>query len=189
MSAPVHHENVLPNMTSHGSRPKGPQPVLDDLVGPTPSPPVNGQTSQIHREPASRTNGAREVNGSLPRRASQLLSAGEHEVTRSRSASPNVRPMMLRAKSDFGPRRDEVKNEETESKASTEGEWGLRHGFDTQLASEDQTHMLHEVRLRHHVIALTNAGRTSSCTLLTRSTRMAAIQATPNNRMRYKNGG
>jgi regulator-associated protein of mTOR len=52
---------------------------------------------------------------------------------------PDARPKLLRAKSDFGPR---AKNDETDSKASSETEWGIRHGFDTQLASEEWNNLL-----------------------------------------------
>ena len=136
-------------MTNNAIRPKGPQPVLDDLVGtPANSSTVNGEAQWQGRPgTAPRTNGV--SNPTLARSSTAYLSAeAEGQAARSRSSSPNTRPMLLRAKSDFGPRRDDHgKGDETESKASTEGEWGIRHGFDTQLASEDYNHLLTEVNI------------------------------------------
>ena len=136
-------------MTNNAIRPKGPQPVLDDLVGtPIRSSNVNGE-GQWQGRPGTtpRANGV--GNPNFARSSTAFLSAdAEGSATRSRSSSPNPRPMLLRTKSDFGPRRDDhAKGDETESKASTEGEWGIRHGFDTQLASEDYNHLLTEVHL------------------------------------------
>lgn len=51
------------------------------------------------------------------------------------------RPSLIRAKSDFAPRPSAF-NEDTESRTSADTEWGIRHGFDTQLASEEWTQAL-----------------------------------------------
>ncbi|KAF1810164.1 WD repeat-containing protein-like protein mip1 [Eremomyces bilateralis CBS 781.70] len=62
--------------------------------------------------------------------------------TGARGAS-SPRPGLLRAKTDFGPRGSvPARDDEVESKASTEVEWGIRHGFDTQLNSEEYNNVL-----------------------------------------------
>ncbi|KAF2105108.1 TORC1 growth control complex subunit Kog1 [Rhizodiscina lignyota] len=56
------------------------------------------------------------------------------------SALLRGRPDLLRAKSDFSPRERSRQSEN--DKNSAEVEWGIRHGFDTQLASEEQMYSL-----------------------------------------------
>jgi len=57
------------------------------------------------------------------------------------------RPGLGRAKSDFGPRREErgTKGDDEESTSAADGEWGIRHGFETQLASEEHNNLLTSV--------------------------------------------
>lgn len=59
-------------------------------------------------------------------------------------APPQGRPGLQRAKSDFGPRREEVNRVGDESETK-DGEWGLRHGFETQLESEEYNRLLESV--------------------------------------------
>jgi hypothetical protein len=126
---------------------KGPQPVLDDLVG-TPASTSSGRadTNGHTQSTTPQTNGFSRSTAHLARSSTYLAAEINGEVHRSRSASPSTRPALLRAKSDFGPRQDHSKNDDSDSKTSAEGEWGIRHGFDTQLASEDYNHLLTEVR-------------------------------------------
>lgn len=51
---------------------------------------------------------------------------------------------MLRAKSDYGPRRDEDKEGEEEVKA-VESDFKIRHGFESQLTSEEYNTLLNSV--------------------------------------------
>ena len=136
-------------MTNVVVRPKGPQPVLDDLVS---TPATNGMANgdvehQERPNSAPRTNGVTAPTVGLVRSSTHHLSVQQNgDPVRSRSASPNDRPKLLRAKSDFGPRwEDHANHDDTDSKASSDAEWGIRHGFDTQLASEDYNHLLTEV--------------------------------------------
>jgi regulatory associated protein of mTOR len=136
-------------MTSIPLRPKGPQPVLDSLTEPdigelsdTPS------ENRARPRTAPRTdpppNGFTHIN----RSATQVFTNQESRRG-SRNASPvglPPRPGLLRAKSDFGPRREELtRNGDDESKASNDGEWGIRHGFETQLESEEYNNLLNSV--------------------------------------------
>lgn len=62
------------------------------------------------------------------------------------NGSLDPRPKLHRAKSDFGPRREDHKDGDDEDRASGEGEWGIRHGFETQLVSEEYNNLLNSVR-------------------------------------------
>lgn len=134
-------------MTDIAHRPKGPQPIIDDLVG-TPAShesQVNGH-DHYSNTPKSNGNGSTRTPAHLARSSTYLAAEINGEGYRSRSASPSTRPGLSRAKSDFGPRRDDhAKHEDTDSKHSGEAEWSIRHGFDTQLASEDHAQLLTEV--------------------------------------------
>ena len=135
-------------MASLAVRPKGPQPVLDNLIGAPDStlkddlvqrnlyPPIGlnlqllPDTNGLSRTPVPAANG--NANGVVLGRP---------------SPGPDDRPKLLRSKSDFGPRREtDSENAETDSKASAETEWGIRHGFDTQLVSEEYNNLLTSVR-------------------------------------------
>lgn len=94
--------------------------------------------------PRPRLNG----NGfsGINRSNTSLFAVNSRNASRQPSpAPPQGRPGLQRAKSDFGPRREEVNRggEEAETK---EGEWGLRHGFETQLESEEYNRLLESVR-------------------------------------------
>lgn len=131
-------------------RPKGPQPVLDSLTEPD-----TGDLSDTPSEGRSRPRTAShiEVTTNSPariHRSSTNFVPQEQESRRaSRNASPTgmaLRPgMLLRAKSDFGPRREEANKEDDESKTSVDAEWGIRHGFETQLESEEYNNLLNSV--------------------------------------------
>ncbi|KAE9970268.1 hypothetical protein BLS_004990 [Venturia inaequalis] len=128
-------------------RPKGPQPVLDSLTEPD-----TGDLSDTPSEGRSRPRTAShiEVTTNSPariHRSSTNFVPQEQESPRaSRNPSPTrmaPRPGMLwRAKSDFAPRREEANKEDDESKTSVDAEWGIRHGFETQLESEEYNNLL-----------------------------------------------
>ncbi|KAF2675570.1 hypothetical protein BT63DRAFT_420766 [Microthyrium microscopicum] len=130
-------------MANPPPRPKGPQPILDDLVGTPASSNSLGENTPLDRPTtAPRHNG---LPAAIGRSSTYLYPEVSEAVIRSRSASPSARPKLLRAKSDFGPRReDSGRNDDNDSKGSNDAEWGIRHGFDTQLASEDYNHLLTE---------------------------------------------
>jgi regulatory associated protein of mTOR len=66
-------------------------------------------------------------------------------VNGSSSTAP-AKPQLLRAKSDFGPRREEpADHRDDDSKSSLDGDFKIRHGFDSQLESADYNDMLNSV--------------------------------------------
>lgn len=131
-------------------RPKGPQPVLDSLTEPD-----TGDLSDTPSEGRSRPRTAPRLEappngyGHLHRSSTNTVSQEQESRRASRNASPAgmvPRPGMLsRAKSDFGPRREEVNKDDDESKTSADAEWGIRHGFETQLESEEYNNLLNSV--------------------------------------------
>lgn len=103
------------------------------------------------------------------------------------------RPGLSRAKSDFGPRReDTAASVDEDAQSSTDGEFRIRHGWESQLTSEEYNNLLNSVRSMSSgyfsctaIFVLTSL-RPSSCITRTRSTRPEATL-----RMRfslYKNG-
>jgi hypothetical protein len=181
-------------MTNVIVRAKGPQPVLDDLVG-TPASTTSGR-GDIHNHnlhsTTPQTNGFSRATAQLARSSTYLTAEINGDGYRSRSASPGARPGLIRAKSDFGPRRDENRaNDDSDSKHSAETEWGIRHGFDTQLASEDYNHLLTEARIPNSEMAhMLTMNRTSSSISRTRSMSRAADQKGKGykNLLFFKNG-
>lgn len=137
-------------MTSIALRPKGPQPVLDSLTEPD-----TGDLSDTPSEGRARPRTASQIdtppNGlaHIHRSSTNIVSQEQESRRASRNASPAglaLRPgMLLRAKSDFGPRREEVTKGDDESKTSADAEWGIRHGFETQLESEEYNNLLNSV--------------------------------------------
>lgn len=100
------------------------------------------------------------------------------------------RPSLSRAKSDFGPRQPAQAQEPAEE-GSVDGQFKIRHGWDDQLNSEEYSNMLTSVRCIELVglfLELTSFNRTSSCTILTRSTKRAAIRRAKSAHRPCKNG-
>ena len=140
-------------MTSLAVRPKGPQPVLDSLIGIPDSSLIddpfqrNGNSNaglNLHVLPES--NGLFQIPTPSP-----LPPVIDATTNGTNPGLPSLfnddRPKLLRAKSDFGPRRlTDPDSADTDSKASSETEWGIRHGFATQLVSEEYNHVLTSVR-------------------------------------------
>jgi regulator-associated protein of mTOR len=136
-------------MTRPSARPKGPQPVLDDFIDADAVVLVNGQPYEYERpnSPSDAFDSQDRSPLPLARSSTQLdlPDAHNHQIQshRDRSSSPDSRPTLLRAKSDFGPRhRDGLRNGDIDSKDSDDGEWGIRHGFETQLVSEEYNNLL-----------------------------------------------
>lgn len=137
-------------MTSIASRPKGPQPVLDSLTEPDP-----GDLSDTPSENRARPRTAPRIDAPpngfahINRSSTQIVSQEQESRRASRNASPAgfaSRPgMLLRAKSDFGPRREELIKNDDDSKVLADVEWGIRHGFETQLESEEYNNLLNSV--------------------------------------------
>lgn len=138
-------------MTSIALRPKGPQPVLDSLTEPD----LSDTPSEDRSRPrtASRTDGPPNGFHPINRSSTNIVSQEQESRRASRNASPAglaPRPgMLLRAKSDFGPRREELIKGDDESKISADAEWGIRHGFETQLESEEYNNLLNSVYKAH----------------------------------------
>jgi regulator-associated protein of mTOR len=141
-------------MTALSSRPPAPQPVLINFLEPDTALDTNG-----HAELDDRPSSAPKMMDAplnlpilpilkfpLTRSSTQFVSSPKLAPERDRSTSPDARPKLLRAKSDFGPRREEpLRTADVESRASGEGEWGIRHGFETQLVSEEYNNLLTSV--------------------------------------------
>jgi len=60
------------------------------------------------------------------------------------------RPLLMRAKSDIGPRHPDPPSEGTDEAGSVDGHFKIRHGWDDQLNSEEYNHLLTSVSLRLH---------------------------------------
>jgi regulatory associated protein of mTOR len=144
-------------MAALPSRPPAPQPVLINFLEPDAALDTNGHT-ELEDRPSSapKMMDAPLALPALPILKFPLTRSSTHFVTsprlapeRDRSTSPDARPTLLRAKSDFGPRREEpLRTADVESRTSGEGEWGIRHGFETQLVSEEYNNLLTSVCVR-----------------------------------------
>jgi hypothetical protein len=136
-------------MTNQSLRPKGPQPVIDNLFTIPNDTQIAQPQPQYHNGlDNGLQNGHLDPAPGIFRSSTQFLNADNIPHLRDRSISPanDSRPKLLRAKSDFGPRFENAsRNDDTESKTSGETEWGIRHGFDTQLASEEWNNLLTSV--------------------------------------------
>ena len=133
-------------MTSvvYPSRPKGPQPILDNFTEPE-------DLSDVPSDIVPRPVTAPHLERSVPPYCHINRSSTQASPERKPPSEPNTngaldaRPKLSRAKSDFGPRRDEQKTTDDESRTSIDGEWGIRHGFETQLVSEEYNNLLNSV--------------------------------------------
>jgi hypothetical protein len=81
----------------------------------------------------------------LNRSSTGLFAPRSRNASRDASPAPSGRPGLQRAKSDFGPRGREDVNRAGEEPEAKDGEWGLRHGFETQLESEEYNRLLESV--------------------------------------------
>jgi regulator-associated protein of mTOR len=137
-------------MTSLALRPKGPQPILDSLTEPDVAD-LSDTPSEHRARPRTAPRIDAPPNGfaHINRSSTQVISYEQESRRASRNASPAglaPRPgMLLRAKSDFGPRREELNKGDDDSKTSADAEWGIRHGFETQLESEEYNNLLNSV--------------------------------------------
>jgi regulatory associated protein of mTOR len=143
-------------MTALPSRPSAPQPVLINFLEPDAGLDTNGHAELEDHPNSGPTMDAPLTLPNLPilkfpftRSSTQFATPPRLAPERDRSTSPDARPRLLRAKSDFGPRREEPpRTGDSESRTSGEGEWGIRHGFETQLVSEEYNNLLTSVCLR-----------------------------------------
>jgi regulator-associated protein of mTOR len=131
-------------------RPKGPQPVLDSLTEPADDDSSTDSQGENQARPKTAPRLDAPLNGFAFHRSSTQIFLDNNERRRSsRNASPadiaTRRPGLLRAKSDFGPRREDVVKDDDDGKNSEAGEWGIRHGFETQLVSEEYNSILNAV--------------------------------------------
>ena len=148
-------DDVAAVMTNYPLRPKGPQPVITNLTDPDPDPDsVHADTTsdQAVQRPstAPRPDALDPQLNGIHRSATHIVPRAA-AVTGDVNGSLDPRPALLRAKSDFGPRREE--NEKPggeEGNKSSEGEWGIRHGFATQLLSEEYNSLLTSVRIQSY---------------------------------------
>jgi len=129
----------------HHMRTKGPQPVLDNFTEPDD---LSDAPSDVTPRPGSaalREPHLHAPYNHLNRSSTQISPERKPSPLLEDSATLDPRPKLLRAKSDFGPRHEDQKNGDDESRTSGEGEWGIRHGFETQLVSEEYNNLLNSV--------------------------------------------
>jgi regulator-associated protein of mTOR len=111
-----------------------------------------GRRSSLQARPTSAPNGAAES------------SPEDSEVER-RSRRP--KPLLVRAKSDFGPQNDDLDSQEEDVR-----DWGARHGFEDHYASEEYVSQLANVGCAFHSLSskthfpLSLETRLVSCTFL-----------------------
>ncbi|EON66333.1 hypothetical protein W97_05726 [Coniosporium apollinis CBS 100218] len=124
-------------------RTKGPRPVLDSL-----------DVHDLDRQPDHQSTLA-EYDSRLtapatlrPASARNLSGNPQPEHVNGAAKSPalngshrNDRPQLPRARSDAGPRREEKQDDDSKSSVDG-GDWKIRHGFDTQLTSEEYQNLL-----------------------------------------------
>jgi hypothetical protein len=133
-------------------RPKGPQPVLDSLIGVPDSSLDDPFQRNLHSNVGLNLQLLPESNGLFQIPTSSPLPPVVDATTNGTipglpSLFHDDRPKLPRAKSDFGPRRlTDPESVDSDSKTSSETEWGIRHGFATQLVSEEYNHLLTSVR-------------------------------------------
>ncbi len=102
------------------------------------------RTASIHENGISRQQSPRPTTaGDLVLRDSQTVAVSASR----RSAAPSeARPQISRARSDFGPRRQEQAAEaEEEARDVGEGGWRIRHGWETQFTSDEYLNLLNSV--------------------------------------------
>lgn len=135
-------------------RPRQAQPTLDnylhgrdgggdsDLVEPITE--DSRSDLPLQNRPSSATNVA-----SQPRHLTKHLSREERSAHDQVNGRSNGRPGLARAKSDFGPRREsQAENSEEEKSSASEGEFKIRHGWETQLTSEEYNNLLNSVCMK-----------------------------------------
>jgi len=131
------------------SRLRGPQPIIDSL-----------ESSRNHSDEALESPDIVDRPTTAPHTTDPQPSmifpnkldtvedfrSPERKSSNQQNDSTSPRPGLPRAKSDFGPRReDRAKGDDEESASAADGEWGIRHGFETQLASEEHNNLLTSV--------------------------------------------
>jgi regulator-associated protein of mTOR len=114
--------------------------------------PVNGMAAdapspspQLPPQPTAATPsrpGTAVTMASSTRASIDEQSDGSHVATNGTSSG---RPGLLRARSDFGPRRTSAPPESTDG-GSVDGHFKIRHGWDDQLNSEEYSNLLTSVR-------------------------------------------
>lgn len=141
-----------------GHRSKHPQPVLDPLPSDLYEGSIADATrpdSEPHAEPYIQT-----INGHAAADVAPLQDIA-HRVSRTngpRDASPHL-PMLLRAKSDFGPFNERQRSADDAARGhgrqasipllTEEAKIRMRHGWEAQLQSDEQANLLSQVRQHH----------------------------------------
>jgi regulator-associated protein of mTOR len=105
---------------------------------PSPSPQLPPQ----HAAAAPSRPGTAVTTASSTRASIDEQSDVSHVASNGTSAS--ARPGLLRARSDFGPRRSAPP--ESTDEGSVDGHFKIRHGWDDQLNSEEYSNLLTSVR-------------------------------------------
>lgn len=125
---------------------KGPRPVLDNFEQAEDLSDTGSERTRNRPRFAPRLDLHQSSFATLNRSSTQLFAPGSRSASRNASPAPSGRPGLQRAKSDFGPRREEAaKTSDEEGHVGKEGEWGIRHGYETQLESEEYNRLLESV--------------------------------------------
>jgi hypothetical protein len=132
----------------HSMRQKGPQPVIDSLQ-PEDSESIPEPRLAVPYMEAPRNSGLREPTV-VPRSSTFALSDDDEHMESLRplpTTNGFGRPKLLRAQTDVGPHRENGRPDHGDGSdiGSAEMEWGIRHGFDTQLGSEEYNTVLTSV--------------------------------------------
>ncbi|KIW01014.1 uncharacterized protein PV09_07531 [Verruconis gallopava] len=143
------HQNQRHMQNSHGSEDDGEGESEED-AGDLPPNAHNNERPHTAPRRLAGPNGSAALNRTstgFPERESRNVSRNTSPTPGAATTAGNGgRPALVRAKSDFGPRREESQSKilglSDESESGREGEWGLRHGFETQLESEEYNRLL-----------------------------------------------
>jgi regulator-associated protein of mTOR len=105
---------------------------------------TDAPSPQLSRQPSSATPSR---PGTAVTTASSIRASVDEENDIASNGASSARPGLLRAKSDFGPRRA-APPPESADEGSVDGHYKIRHGWDDQLNSEEYSNLLTSVRER-----------------------------------------
>lgn len=117
------------------------QTSSDETVAQLETPPIFQEPSRSATLPLERPSTAGNGHGT------PLLQAPDRISHNGRASPASGRPNLLRAKSDYGPRRGEEHPDQhdEDSRSSQDGDFRIRHGFESQLTSEEYNNLLNSV--------------------------------------------
>jgi regulatory associated protein of mTOR len=141
---------VLSEMPLLGARSQHPQPSSNVAPGynvveqeeQSTAPPDPQDSQGTTSRPRASSAGQPSTNRNAPQMNGHTPSM-EQNVSNGASTG---RPLVLRAKSDFGPRREDAADSADEDVGSSaDGDFKIRHGWESQLTSEEYNNILTSV--------------------------------------------